>query len=439
MGKLKRIKFILVRIIFTVMYGLVSVALQVSADPVVKDKYEPNEDLLHPAIIKVNSVVKGTIDPARDVDVYKFHLPSNKRELIEIKLLNPTQNLALNFIVYDQNREEIGWVSSKRGAAESKAQLTAELNQDYYIVLYSSTYGIGGKYSLESRDKERSAEYYTMEIKIVTADDKYEPNEDLLHPAIIESDSIIKGAIDPARDVDVYKFHLPSNKRELIEIKLLNPTQNLALNFILYDQNKEEIGWVSSKRGAAESKAQLTAEPNQDYYIILYSSTYGIGGKYSLESRDKERSGEYYTMEVKIVTVSDKYEPNEDLLHPAIIKLDSTIKGTIDPTRDVDVYKFHISSNKKELIDIKLFNPTQNLALNFIVYNQNKEEIGWVSSKRGAAEAKRQLTAEPNQDYYIVLYSSTYGIGGKYSLESRDKKRSGEYYTLNLKLSTVAK
>jgi len=47
--------------------------------PVRVDKYEPNDDLLHPTAIEMNSTTKATIEPAGDVDIFKVHVASNKR------------------------------------------------------------------------------------------------------------------------------------------------------------------------------------------------------------------------------------------------------------------------------------------------------------------------------------------------------------------------
>jgi len=55
-----------------------------------------------------------------------------------------------------------------------------------------------------------------------------EPNNDLLQATPIDFPSRIQGAIFPAKDTDAYKFHLTSNKREVLMIRFLNQAANIG-------------------------------------------------------------------------------------------------------------------------------------------------------------------------------------------------------------------
>jgi hypothetical protein len=247
--------------------------------------------------------------------------------------------------------------------------------------------------------------------------DKYEPNDDLLHPTMIQMNSTTKSTIEPAGDTDVFKVHVASDKREVVKVTFLNPAGNLMPRLRFFDQNREEIGVSEDcQRGAAQASGQFIAQPNQDYYIDVCSGWYG--------DPDGERSGEYYDLEVKLASVSDDYEPNESLVEAAEIPLGET-KGTINPAGDVDCYKVHLS--RGGTVKVTLVNPTLNLAPRLRFFNQNREEIGVSEDcQRGAAQASGQFIAQPNQDYYIDVCSGWYG--------DPDQESSTEFYTLKVEL-----
>ncbi len=249
--------------------------------------------------------------------------------------------------------------------------------------------------------------------------DKHEPNDDLLNPTTIKMNSITKSTIEPAGDIDVYKVHLTSNKREVILVTFLNPVRNLTPHFYYFNQNREEIGDIAGERGAAQVTGQFIAQPNQDYYIMVYS------GRWGWSDPDEERSGEYYSLEVKLASVSDEYEPNESLTEAAAISL-GEIKGTINPAKDVDCYKIHITEGGT--VKVTFVNPTLNLTPHFYYFNQNREEIGDKAGERGAAQVSGQIITQPNQDYYIMVYS------GRWGWSDPDEETSTESYTLKIEM-----
>ncbi len=254
--------------------------------PVVVDKYEPNDDLLNPTTIELNSTTKATIEPAGDVDVFKVHIASNKREVVQVTFQNPTRNLKPALSFYNQNREEIGDVDRQnQGAAKVSGKFIAQPNQDYYIDVCS------GEFNAEP-DNERSGKYYSLKVKLASVSDEYEPNESLTEAADI-SFGEIKGTINPAGDLDCYKIH--TKKGGTVKITFVNPTLNLKPALSFYNQNREEIGDVDRQnQGAAKVSGKFIAQPNQDYYIDVCS------GEFNAEP-DNESSTKFYKLKVEMV------------------------------------------------------------------------------------------------------------------------------------------
>ncbi len=253
-----------------------------------------------------------------------------------------------------------------------------------------------------------------------TVVDKYEPNDDLLNPTEIELNSTVKSTIEPAKDIDVFKVHIKSNKREVVKVTFDNPATNITPHLTFYNENREKIGSVDEQqKGAASVSGQFIAQPNQDYYIKTYS------GKWDGDP-DNERSGKYYELEVKLASVSDEYEPNESLTEAAKISF-GKIEGTINPAKDVDCYK--IQAEKESRIKVTFDNPTLNLTPHFIFYNQNREKIGSVDGQeKGAAKVSGEFDAKADNEYYIKVFSGKWG-------DDPNDESSTKYY--KLKVETI--
>ncbi len=394
---------------------------------------EPNDDLLSPQTLELGAVIKGRINKKEDMDVYHFTVVSNKREVIMITLDNTAAKLSPHIVAYNYNREPVGYIASQRaGVSTLRAKMTVKPNEEYLIQIFSSRSVFGLKYALKKLDEIKSSKPYFLEVRKATAEDgilidKYEPNDDLLQPTSLELNTSVKGTIEPMLDVDYYKFHLASNKKEEIEIKVLNQAKNIAPNIIVYDENREELGWRGTEKGAAAVEAKLVAQPNQDYFIAVFSSTIGVNAKYALEERHKERSDKYYSLEAKLVTTAaDKYEPNDDLLKATQVSI-GEIKGTINPPWDIDCYKFKAPRSGK--MHIQLLNPTLEITPRFIVYNSERIEIGTATTKqKGAAKVEMRGNIKAGREYYVKIYS-----GGLYDSKP-DDACSDKEYTLKIEI-----
>ena len=206
-----------------------------------------------------------------------------------------------------------------------------------------------------------------------------EPNDDLLSPQTLELGAVIKGRINKKEDMDVYHFTVVSNKREVIMITLDNTAAKLSPHIVAYNYNREPVGYIASQRaGVSTLRAKMTVKPNEEYLIQIFSSRSVFGLKYALKKLDEIKSSKPYFLEVRKATAEDgilidKYEPNDDLLQPTSLELNTSVKGTIEPMLDVDYYKFHLASNKKEEIEIKVLNQEKNIAPNIIEYDEKKK------------------------------------------------------------------
>ncbi len=234
--------------------------------------------------------------------------------------------------------------------------------------------------------------------------DKYEPNEDLLSPTQVELPATIKATIEPAGDIDFYKFHVASNKRELVNVTLLNPTTNLRPCLHFYNQNRERFGGTGRVQpGTAKVGGEIIALPNQDYYVAACTSSSG-----NCACRESGgNSSKYYTLKIELAGVGDKYEPNESLTEATTVS-PGKIKGTINPKNDKDVYKVRFS--RSGTVKVTFHNPTLNLQPCLHFYDQNRQQFGQTSRvQAGAAKTGGKFNVQPNQDYYVKVCTSSSG------------------------------
>ncbi|MBS3819420.1 hypothetical protein KGY73_07955 [bacterium] len=145
---------------------------------------------------------------------------------------------------------------------------------------------------------------------------------------------------------------------------------------------------------------------------------------------DDERSGKYYTLKVRLAATADDYEPNESLKEAAEVS-PGKIKGSINPSKDIDYYKFPTS--KKGTAEITLNNPTLELQTQLVFFNQNRELIGTANAKqKGVAKVSGEFEVEADKDYFVAAFSSEYR--GKYGIQNPGEESSNKSYTLEIKI-----
>lgn len=390
---------------------------------------EPNDEFISATPIDMPSRTLGTIFPGRDVDAYKFRVASNKNEVVAIRFINTAMNIAPNIAVYDQEHKIVGKVFSGKGA-EAKYLLLAKPNQDFRVLLFSSPVNyFKAQINLEQRDKEQSKAPYTLEVRLAGKDDgvlidQYEPNDDPAQATALELGARIQATLDPMQDVDVYKINLTSNKKEVIRISLENSAKNIAPNLVLYNDNREVIGYSFGEKGAAENVMNLISDSGTPFYVLAFSQfTNFRDAKFNLQERDKERSDQLYTLKVETVEVKgDSFEPNDELkdAKPAII---GDTAATINPPFDCDC--FRVRAVRKGKMRFTVLNPSMNVTPSFVVYTGEREKLGETyGANRGAAKVSGEMTrVKAGQEFIIKVYSGS---------SRQDNGYSEEGYTLKV-------
>ena len=225
-----------------------------------------------------------------------------------------------------------------------------------------------------------------------------EPNNTILQANVAEMGATIAGEINPADDVDFFKFQYRDAKkrRDIVVVHLENRSTTLRPSLILYNQDKSIArDWSEANAPGANEEFSFSAEPDKSYYV-------GVGsyGKYS--------TGQY-TLSVVPQKAYDQYEPNDDAFTATRLKVGEPIEANIMDGKDVDFYQF--SGVKEKSLTVQLENLSSRLRPNIRVLNADMSIArDWTEANADGADLKFSMQAEPGQEYFIEV-----GAYGGYS------------------------
>ena len=216
-----------------------------------------------------------------------------------------------------------------------------------------------------------------------------EPNNDLFHANRVAMDTKIQAAISDDPDVDCFQFTTPPKYRDIVQISIENRSTTLAPGINLYDANKSLlVGNQYNDTKGANLEYAFPAPPGITYYVQVY-------GRWS--------SGDYF-LTVKSLKKYDAYEPNDDILHPAIIALNTPINASIMDEADTDFYQFKTTAQSGQ-IKVSIENRSATLAPGINLFDANKSLIvgGQYNDTKGA-NLEYLLSAQTNATYYLQVY-----------------------------------
>ena len=113
-------------------------------------------------------------------------------------------------------------------------------------------------------------------------------------------------------------------------------------------------------------------------------------------------------------TISSEIEPNNKILNPNIIPLDTWITGVKSDSNDNDFFKFTTAKTYRDIVRVSIENLSTTLKPLIKVYNSEKSDIsGWQGNETSGANLHYTIVAAPNTSYYFLV-SSHHKTIGKY-------------------------
>ncbi len=179
--------------------------------------YEPNETLATAATIPVNTVIQAAIGTSTDVDYYKFTTSASSNFSITLTNLPADYDLYL----YNSAGTQIG-SSTAAGTSSESITLSNQAAGTYYVRIF----GYNGAFS--------TTVCYNLNVGVTTAtgcSSSYDnsTNGTASGAATIPLNTNITGLINPAGDVDYYRFVITTGGTATITLSTLPADYDLRL------------------------------------------------------------------------------------------------------------------------------------------------------------------------------------------------------------------
>ena len=234
-----------------------------------------------------------------------------------------------------------------------------------------------------------------------------EPNNTIPQSNVAEMGTTIAGELNPADDVDFFKFKYSDAKkrRDVVVVHLENRSTTLQPSLVLYRQDKSLArDWTHANAPGADLEFSFVAEPEKIYYVGA--------GSYS------NRSVGAYALSVVPQNAYDQYEPNDDALTATPLTVGQTVEANIMDGPDVDSYR--LSGVKEKSFTVHLENESTALQPSIRVLKSDKSILqDWTAANAPGADLKLSITSQPDQDYFIEVGSHWDRTAGPYKLTVR--------------------
>jgi hypothetical protein len=229
---------------------------------VTSQEAEPNDDILKPNEIPLNTTVNAAIENPNDADFYTFTVSGNRRDKIDVRMTNESTTLAPHLTIYHPNKSVLhtGYINTP--GADINFEFVPELNNRYYARI--SAHGGSGRYRLA--------------ITTQNAYDTFEPNDNILSASPITIGKRIEANIMDRGDADYYRLETQAAGTLVVFVE--NASSTLAPNLTVYNPDKSVLHTRYINTRGADISHVFQAQANSRYYVSVGSHD-GFG-KYSL-------------------------------------------------------------------------------------------------------------------------------------------------------------
>lgn len=118
--------------------------------------------------------------------------------------------------------------------------------------------------------------------------------------------------------------------------------------------------------------------------------------------------------------VDAEVEPNNDILNPNNIALETWIKAAKADKKDRDYFRFTTPPVYRDIIQVSIENSSTTLKPGLRVFNSEKSDISdWQRKTTGGADLNYSFASKPDSVYYILV-SSHYETSGNYALTVKE-------------------
>ena len=229
---------------------------------VTSQEAEPNDDILKPNEIALNTTVNAAIETPNDADFYTFTVPGNRRDIVDVRVTNTSTTLAPRLTIYSPDKSVLHNRYIGDGGANINHMFVPRPNDRYYASV-SSAGGIGT---------------YQLTVEAKNAFDAFEPNDNILSATPIAIGKPIKANIMDPGDADFYRFETQSAAK--VSVFVENGLGSLAPRLTVYNPDKSILHNRYIGDAGANISHAFQAEAKSHYYVRVSSA--GGESEYSL-------------------------------------------------------------------------------------------------------------------------------------------------------------
>ncbi|MEW6742270.1 MAG: pre-peptidase C-terminal domain-containing protein [Planctomycetota bacterium] len=326
---------------------------------------EPNDDAANADPLVLGDVGHGSIDPAGDVDYWRFTVTEATGVVIAVN--TPTSSLDPQVRLLDAAESELDFDDDDGPGLDSRS-VTFVPAGDYYIRI--NGYG----------------DTSTGEYELVTMGTGVQP---------IAAREFVQGEIAALGEVFFYSFTVP----EASDIDLRSQTLGSGLDSKLR---------LSDAAGAVLGEDDDTG-PEDDAWL-RYT---GVAGLYvaSVDSFDGTSTGGYFFQNLSSPAAApsqSESEPNDDFSTTNEASCCNIIAGAVDPSGDQDYYILNLSAATGLLLTVDT--PESDLDPQVYLYDELQNELGWDDDGGPGLDSRLEISV-PAGSYFIRVkgYSTSTG------------------------------
>ena len=230
---------------------------------------EPNDNYLLANVVSLEKPVDAEISAVEDTDCFRFRTPPPPRDVLTVEVENLSTTLVPAVSLFDSDDQFLGWTKDAEVPGRS---LVYRFSPPPNTILLLHVWG-----SFQSQGK------YRLTVRSLKAFDRYEPNDDILKPTLLNVGQTIEANIMDEADTDFYSLAAPASGAARVEIR--NRSDTLIPALVTFSPERRPLGAGPEIRVPGSNLSYtFQVTPGRIYYIQVRSRE-GTAGEYSLTVR----------------------------------------------------------------------------------------------------------------------------------------------------------
>jgi hypothetical protein len=235
-----------------------------------------------------------------------------------------------------------------------------------------------------------------------------EPNDDILHPNVLGLGTTVRAEIRPVTDKDFFRIRTPAGARNEVRVVVRNRSK-LMPQVEIWDSKFNSV--TSKYDVSGDLYLNFDAEPSADYFVECRFLTVNRNfadpqdsGGYDLTVLSETAPGRLATTVSSPILKSNnggpikELEPNDDILHPNVLVLGTTVRAEIRPVTDKDFFRIRTLAGARNEVRVVIRNRSK-LMPQVEIWDAKFSSV--TSKYSVSGDLYLNFDAEPSADYFV--------------------------------------